>query len=100
MGPVVIFGLFQARKIRATQVEGLESRYRTTATSIAREIDFFITDATDNLQLLAGAISEAKRLHARDLEVHVRRALDTQTIDHITVMTPSARSIRSIVNLN
>ena len=99
-GPVVIFGLFETRKIRATQVESLESRYRTTATSIAREIDFFISDATDNLQVLAGAVSEAKRLRARDLEMHVRRALDTRTIDHITVMTPSARSIRSIVNLN
>ena len=96
-GPVVIFGLFQTREIRATQVESLESRYRTAATSIAREIDFFISDATDNLRVLAGPISEAKRLRARDLEMHVRRALDTRTIDHIAVMTPIARSI---VNLN
>ena len=95
-GPVVIFGLYQAHKIRSAQIESLGSRYRTTATSIAREIDFFISDATDNLQVLAGAISEAKRLHPRDLEAHVRRALDTRTIDHITVMTRSARSIVNV----
>lgn len=95
-GPVVIFGLYQAHKIRATQIESLESRYRTTATSIAREIDFFISDATDNLQVLASAISEAKGLDARGLEAHVRRALDTRTIDHIAVMTRSARSIVNV----
>ena len=93
MGPVVVFGLVQARRVRGREITAASSRYHAMATSIAREIDFFISDAADNLKLLAGAIAEKKRFRAETLEAHVRRALDTRTIDHITVMTPSARSI-------
>ena len=96
MGPVVIFGLVQARSVRDREISGASSRYQAMATSIAREIDFFISDATDNLKLLGGALTEMKRLDATSLERRVRRALDTRTIDHITVMTPSARSIVNV----
>ena len=93
MGPVVIFGLVQARRVRDREIRDASSRYQTMATSIAREIDFFVTDATDNLKLLAGALAEMKHFRTEILEPHVRRVLDTRTIDHIAVMTPSARSI-------
>lgn len=93
MGPVVVFGLVQARSVRDREITAASSRYHAMATSVAREIDFFISDAADNLKLLAGAIAEKKPFRAETLEAHVRRALDTRTIDHITVMTPSARSI-------
>ncbi len=95
-GPVLIFGLFQAYTIRATQIKSLQSQYQTTAASTAREIDFFISDATDNMQVLAGAIAEMRRLQAKDLEAHLQRALDTRTIDHIAVMSASARSIVNV----
>ncbi|MBI4380450.1 MAG: GAF domain-containing protein, partial [candidate division NC10 bacterium] len=93
MGPVVIFGLVQARSVRDREISGASSRYQAMATSVAREIDFFISDAADNLKLIAGAVVEMKRLDTPALEVHIRRALDTRTINHIAVMTPSARSI-------
>jgi hypothetical protein len=93
MGPVVIFGLVQARSVRDREISGASSRYQAMATSVAREIDFFISDAAGNLKLIAGAVVEMKRLDTPALEVQVRRALDTRTIDHIAVMTPSARSI-------
>ena len=96
MGPVVVFGLVQARRVRGREITAASSRYHAMATSVAREIDFFISDAADNLKLLAGAIEEMKDLRPEIVEVHVRRALDTRTIDHITVMTPA---VRSIVNL-
>jgi len=96
MGPVVIFGLVQARRVRDREIRDASSRYQTMATSIAREIDFFVTDAADNLTLLVGAVAEMKNLHRKTLEAHVRRAIDTRTIDHITVMTPSARSIVNV----
>ena len=93
MGPIAIFGLIQARRIRAQEIRGVETHHLTMATSIAREIDFFIADAMDNLKLLAGAIAEMRHLQPKPLEMHVRRTLDTRTIDHIVVMSPLARSI-------
>jgi len=96
MGPVVIFGLVQARGVRDREITAASSRYHAMATSIAREIDFFVTDAADNLKLLAGTVAEMKNLRGKTLGAHVRRAIDTRTIDHITVMTPSARSIVNV----
>jgi protein-histidine pros-kinase len=97
MGPVVIFGLLQTRVIRDREIGDVASRHQVMAISIAREIEFFISDAVDNLQLLAGAIAQMTQLRAKVLEAHVRQALGTRTIDHIAVMTPSGRSI---VNLS
>jgi PAS domain S-box-containing protein len=97
MGPMVIFGLVQTYRVRDREISGAASRYQAVATSIAREIEFFISDATDNLQLLAGGIARMTRLRADALEASVRRALDTRTINHIVVMTPRGRSI---VNVN
>src|SRR3990172_1068486 len=96
MGPVVIFGLVQSRRVRDREIRDASSRYQAMATSVAREIDFFISDAADNLKLLASAIAEKTRYRAETLEAQVRRALDTRTIDHIAVMTPSARSIVNV----
>ena len=92
-GPVIIFGLAQTFMVRAREISGAASHYQAVATSIAREIDFFISDATDNLQILSGSIAELPHLGAEALEGRVRRALDTRTIDHIAVMTPSGRSV-------
>jgi PAS domain S-box-containing protein len=93
MGPVAIFGLIQARRIRTQEISAVETHHLSAATSIAREIDFFIDDAADSITVLTGVIAEMRRLHPKPIEVHVRRALETRTINHITVMTASARSI-------
>ncbi len=92
-GPVVILGLAQTFMVRAREISGAVARYQAMATSLAREIDFFISDATDNLQILSGSIAEMPHLGAGALESHGRRVLDTRTIDHIAVMTSSGRSI-------
>ncbi len=92
-GPVIILGLAQTFMARAREISGAAARYQAMATSTAREIEFFISDATDNLQIISGSIVEMPHLAPDILENHVRRVLDTRTIDHIAVMTPSGRSI-------
>ncbi|HZY32115.1 MAG TPA: hypothetical protein VFF86_10825, partial [Candidatus Methylomirabilis sp.] len=96
MGPVVIFGLVQARRVRDREIRDAASRYQAMATSVARETDFFISDAAEHMKLLAGALAEMSHLRAETVEAHVRRVLDTQNIDHIAVMTPSGRSVVNV----
>jgi PAS domain S-box-containing protein len=93
MTPVITFGVIQSRSIRARAIADGASAHQETANAIAREIDFFISDAADNLKSLATQIARMPHLRADALEAAVRGTLDTRTINHIVVMTPGARSI-------